>query len=53
LTVETIKEAVRTIQAHTRIKALGIASYDPEADHDGRALAAASSVTEFLLGAAN
>jgi arginase len=52
LTIETIKEAVRTIQAHTRIKALGIASYDPEADHDGQALAAASLVTEFLLGAA-
>src|ERR1035441_5425653 len=50
LTIESIKEAVKTIQAHTRIKALGIAAYDPEADHDGRALAAASSITEFLLG---
>jgi arginase len=49
LTIESIKEAVKTIQAHTRIKALGIASYDPEADHDGRALAAVSSITEFLL----
>jgi arginase len=53
LTVETIKDAMRTIQAHTRIKALGIAAYDPEADHDGRALAAASSIMEFLLGTAN
>ncbi len=53
LTVESIKEAVKTIQAHTRIKALGIAAYDPEADRDGRALAAASSITEFLLGTAN
>jgi arginase len=53
LTVESMKEAVKTIQAHTRIKALGIAAYDPEADHDGRALAAASSITEFLLGTAN
>ena len=49
LTIETMKEAVRTIQAHTRIKALGIAAYDPAADHDGRALGAASSVTELLL----
>jgi arginase len=53
LTVESVKEAVRTIQAHTQIKALGIAAYDPEADHDGRALAAASSITGFLLGTAN
>jgi arginase len=53
LTVEAIRAAVRTIQAHTRIKALGIASYDPEADHDGRALAAVSSITQFLLGTAN
>jgi arginase len=52
LTIECIKEAVKTIQAHTRIKALGIASYDPAGDRDGRALAAACSVTEFLLGAA-
>ncbi|MBZ5614268.1 MAG: arginase family protein [Acidobacteriia bacterium] len=52
LTIETMQKAVRTIQAHTRIKALGIASYDPEADHNGQALAAASSITEFLLGAA-
>lgn len=53
LTIEAMKEAARTIQAHTRIKALGIASYDPEADHNGRALAAASSITESLLAAAN
>jgi arginase len=50
LTIETLKDAVGAIQAGARIKALGIAAYDPEADHNGRALGAALSVTELLLG---
>lgn len=49
LTVEAMKQAVASIQRHTRIDALGIASYDPEADRDGRALGAAVAVTELLL----
>jgi len=53
LTLEALEDAVRGIQSAARIKALGIAAYDPEADHHGRALDAALSVTGLLLGAAS
>ena len=43
LTVEALKRAVQSIQRQTKIKGFGIASYDPEADRDGRALGAAKS----------
>jgi arginase family enzyme len=50
LTIATLQAAMRTIQSTARIKALGIASYDPEVDHNGRAIEAALSITEVLLG---
>ena len=49
LAIETLKQAVKSLQRCTRIKAFGIASYDPEVDRDGRALDAALSVAESLL----
>jgi arginase len=51
LTIAAIKHVVESIQRNTRIKGFGIASYDPELDRDGRALGAALSVAELLLGA--
>ena len=51
LTLESLKQAVKSIQKHTRIKGFGIASYDPEVDRDGRALRAALTVTELLVPA--
>lgn len=52
MTVETVKQVMKSIQENTRIKGLGIGSYDPELDRDGRALGAAMSIAESLLGTA-
>ena len=52
LTIEAIKHVVESVQRNTKIKGFGIASYDPELDCDGRALGAAMSVAELLLGTA-
>jgi arginase len=51
MSIEALKHAVKSIRRTTRVKGFGIASYDPELDRDGRALGAASSVAELLLGA--
>jgi arginase len=52
LSVETVKQVMKSIQENTRIKGLGIGSSDPELDRDGRALGAAMSIAESLLGTA-
>ncbi len=49
LLVEDLIAAISAVQAHTRIKALGIASYDPERDPEGKATDAAAAITEALL----
>jgi arginase len=49
LTIEAVKQIVKSIQRNTRIKGFGIASYDPEVDRDGRALSAALAIFELLL----
>jgi arginase len=46
ITVECLRDAILETRKHVGIAALGIASYDPEADRDGRALAAAVAVVE-------
>lgn len=51
LSIEALTQAVGMIQAHTKIKGLGIASYDPELDHDNRALSAACSIVKLVLPA--
>jgi arginase len=49
ISLETLLQAIQEVKNHARIAALGIASYDPEVDRDGRALAAAVSVAETVL----
>lgn len=49
ITLETLLEAIREVKGHSKIAALGIASYDPEVDQDGKALAAAVAVTEVVV----
>jgi arginase len=51
ITVECLRDAILETRKHARIAALGIASYDPEADRDGRALAAAVTVVEAAMTA--
>jgi len=41
ISLETLIQAIRGVKNHAKIAALGVASYDPEVDRDGRALAAA------------
>ena len=53
LSIEALIEAVAAIQAHTKIKGLGIASYDPECDHDGRAITAACSIVRLVVPASS
>lgn len=48
--VEALKEAVKEIQKYAPMKGFGIASYDPEWDRDQRAMEAACSVAESILG---
>jgi arginase len=50
ISLEVLIQAMRETRNHATIAALGIASYDPEVDRDGRALAAAVAVTEAVLG---
>ena len=49
ITLETLLDAIREVTTHSQIAALGIASYDPEVDRDGKALAAAVAVAESVL----
>lgn len=49
--LETLIQAIQEAKAHAQIAALGIASYDPEVDRNGKALAAAVTVTEAALTA--
>jgi len=51
LTIEAVTSAAQAIQTHTTIKGLGIASYDPEWDHDRRAVRAACSIVKSVLSA--
>jgi arginase len=49
LSIQALMEAVAAIQAHTKIRGLGIASYDPECDQDQRALTAACSIVKLVV----
>ena len=49
LTVEAVRQTIKSIQRNTKINGFGIASYDPEVDADGRALCAAIDICELLL----
>jgi arginase len=49
ISLETLIQAIREVKNHATIAALGIASFDPEADRDGKALAAAVLVAESVL----
>jgi arginase len=50
ISLEVLIRAIREVRKRSTIAALGIASYDPEVDRGGRALAAAVAVTEAVLG---
>jgi arginase len=50
ITVRTLLDAVAEVRKRAKVAALGIASYDPAVDRDGRALSAALRVAEVLLG---
>jgi arginase len=47
--LECLLDAIAGIHKHTEVVALGIASYDPEADRDRRALAAAVAATQAVF----
>ena len=49
ITVHTLLNAIAETRKQTQVVALGIASYDPAVDHDGRALAAAREVVKAAL----
>ena len=49
ISLEVLIQAIKEVKGHANIGALGIASYDPEVDRDGKALAAAIAVTEAVL----
>ena len=49
ITLEALIEAIHQVKNHAPIAALGIASYDPEVDRDGQALAAAVEVSKAVL----
>lgn len=49
ITIQTLLSAVADIREQTKPVALGIASYDPAVDRDGRALSAALEVARVLL----
>jgi len=48
ISLETLLGAIEEVKSHAKIAALGIASYDPALDKDGRALLAAVAVTETV-----
>jgi arginase len=50
VSVEGVREAVRQVRRAESIRALGMASYDPDADVDGRAGRAAAAILEAVLG---
>lgn len=49
ISLEVLIQAIKEVKTHARIAALGIASYDPGIDQNGRALAAAMAVAEAVL----
>ena len=49
LSIAAVTSAAEAIQAHTTIKGLGIASYDPDWDQDRRAIIAACSIAKSVL----
>jgi arginase len=51
LTIEAVLETIAAIQAHTSIKGIDLASYDPTVDEQGKALAAARKIVQFVLSA--
>jgi arginase len=51
LTVAAVRDAAAEVRRRSRIKAIGVASYDPEADRDGRGARAAAAILEAALGA--
>ena len=52
ITLECLLDAIAELRKQVEVVALGIASYDPEADRDRRALAAALAVTEAVFAGA-
>jgi arginase len=48
-TVGSVVNAVKELRRRAPVKAAGIASYDPEADRDGRGARAAAAIVEALL----
>jgi arginase len=51
LSLGGLVDSVSTLAEHTPIKAAGFASFDPQADHDGRAVEAARMCVEALFSA--
>ena len=50
ITVHTLLDAIAEVRRQVRVVALGIASYDPAVDQNGRALSAAIEVLKVVLG---
>ncbi len=50
ITVATLLEAITEARKQAKVVALGIASYDPAGDQNGRALSAAIEVLKVALG---
>jgi arginase len=50
ITLRILLDAVAEVRKQVKVAGLGIASYDPALDRDGRALSAALGVVEVLLG---
>ncbi len=49
LSVASLVDSVKSLAAHAPIKAAGFASFDPQADHNGRAVEAARMCIEALF----
>jgi arginase len=49
LSVASLVDSVKSLAAHAQIKAAGFASFDPQADHNGRAVEAARMCIEALF----
>jgi len=49
LSVASLVDSVKSLAAHAPIKAAGFASFDPQADHNGRAVEAARMCIEGLF----
>ena len=47
--VEMLKDSVKVIRKHTKVKGFGIASYDPACDRNQNALKAACAAAELIL----